>query len=289
MGKRKTIDSFFKKKDQVVDATELIVVIRASVPEQIPVHEDEPEFADPISTPHVENVETIEDESAISSVQDFIKGDPALRRQIWACPADKQDEIRKAYIQIGPYQPKKDVYPSSGENGHKRRFQHHWFGAFSWLEYSPIKDAAFCFPCFLFSKKPKGKCGSGGGGDSSARTWRFRPTTAMSQLCLDVVLPRKGKGERGSGRVHFGPVSRLHSVLWVQDYPSRCPAPYPLHHRLPFVFVHAGCTVLSTFQDSLLTVACQNHCYMRATRTVQISGSSGPGSQNSPLYYIVSN
>jgi hypothetical protein len=71
MGKRKTIDSFFKKKDQVVDATELIMVIRTCIPE------DEPELA-----ADVENVEIIEDESVVSSVQDFIKGDPALRRQI---------------------------------------------------------------------------------------------------------------------------------------------------------------------------------------------------------------
>ena len=108
----------------------------------------------------IENTVQIEDASNVCTVKDFIKGDPALRRQIWACPADKQDEIRKAYMQLGPHQPKKDVYPPSGEEGHKRRFQYHWFGAFSWLEYSPSKDAVFCFPCFLFSKKPKGKCGS---------------------------------------------------------------------------------------------------------------------------------
>ncbi|XP_073152649.1 uncharacterized protein [Henckelia pumila] len=34
-----------------------------------------------------------------------------------------------------------------------RRFQKCWFEQFSWLEYSPNKDAAFCFPCFLFQEK----------------------------------------------------------------------------------------------------------------------------------------
>ena len=142
MVKSKKIDSFFTKKDQVVavDSSHLIAVIPMCI------SQDEPELADPIPL--------------VSTVQDFIKADPALRRQIWACPADKQDEIRKAYMQLGPYQPKKDVYPTSGEEGHRRRFQYHWFVSFSWLEYSPTKDAAFCFPCFLFSKKPKGKCGS---------------------------------------------------------------------------------------------------------------------------------
>nr|KYP64740.1 Zinc finger MYM-type protein 1 [Cajanus cajan] len=47
-----------------------------------------------------------------------------------------------------------DLYPLSGLEDHPRRFQAHWFRMFSWLEYSPEKDAAYCFPCFLFSKKP---------------------------------------------------------------------------------------------------------------------------------------
>jgi hypothetical protein len=28
------------------------------------------------------------------------------------------------------------------------------------LEYSPHTNCAYCLPCFLFSKKPVGKCGS---------------------------------------------------------------------------------------------------------------------------------
>jgi hypothetical protein len=108
-----------------------------------PVSQDEPELANPIPTDHVENADQIEDASVVSAVKDFVKVDPALRCQIWACPADKQDEIRKAYMQLGPYQPKKDVYRSSGEGSRKRRFQYHWFAAFSWLEYSPTKYAAF--------------------------------------------------------------------------------------------------------------------------------------------------
>jgi len=27
----------------------------------------------------------------------------------------------------------------------------------SWLEYSPLKDAAYRLPCYLFSKKPSGR------------------------------------------------------------------------------------------------------------------------------------
>jgi hypothetical protein len=51
----------------------------------------------------------------------------------------------------------KAEYPSSEGN---RRFQYHWFKKFSWLKYSPTNDAAYCFYCFIFSKKPVSKCGS---------------------------------------------------------------------------------------------------------------------------------
>ncbi|KAH9751762.1 TTF-type domain-containing protein [Citrus sinensis] len=36
----------------------------------------------------------------------------------------------------------------------ERRFHYHWFKKFPWLEYSEIKDSAFCFPCFLFDELP---------------------------------------------------------------------------------------------------------------------------------------
>jgi hypothetical protein len=58
-------------------------------------------LANPIRTTRQENAAQPEDASIGSENKDFIKGNPSLRRQIWACPADKQDEIRKAYIHRG--------------------------------------------------------------------------------------------------------------------------------------------------------------------------------------------
>lgn len=43
---------------------------------------------------------------------------------------------------------------------HRRRFQYSWFKDFEWLEFSPYTKRAYCFHCFLFSRKPIGKCGS---------------------------------------------------------------------------------------------------------------------------------
>ena len=53
---------------------------------------------------------------------------------------------------VGPYQPRLSKYPKFGPEKHPRRFQSSWFNSFpSWLEYSPVKDAAFCPPCYLFN------------------------------------------------------------------------------------------------------------------------------------------
>jgi hypothetical protein len=84
---------------------------------------------------------------------DALIHDPGKRPQIWDYCVNQQDEIRRAYMMFGPYQFLMDVYPLSGQEAHPRRFQAHWYKAFPWLEYSPEEDAAFCFPCYLFSKK----------------------------------------------------------------------------------------------------------------------------------------
>ena len=66
------------------------------------------------------------------------------------------------YISKGAYQPilKPDEYEFTGTGAGRRRFQSDWFTNHFWLEYSPLKNRAYCLPCFLFSKKPIGKCGS---------------------------------------------------------------------------------------------------------------------------------
>ncbi|XP_024316455.1 zinc finger MYM-type protein 1-like isoform X2 [Brachypodium distachyon] len=45
-------------------------------------------------------------------------------------------------------------------NEHRRRFQYSYFTNFPWLEYSLVKHHAYCLPCFLFTRKPNGRCGS---------------------------------------------------------------------------------------------------------------------------------
>ncbi|CAA0808854.1 Unknown protein, partial [Striga hermonthica] len=84
-----------------------------------------------------------------------LERDPGLRMPISSYPVEKIDEVRRTYVNYGPYQYIGE-YPSSGSGKHSRCFQASWFKIFpSWLEYSPTSDAAFCLPCYLFNKPGK--------------------------------------------------------------------------------------------------------------------------------------
>ncbi|XP_034897677.1 uncharacterized protein [Populus alba] len=54
---------------------------------------------------------------------------------------------------ISKCQPKLAEYPRTESGRQYRRFQYTWFDQFPWLEYSPSKDAIFCFSCFIFENK----------------------------------------------------------------------------------------------------------------------------------------
>ncbi|XP_016195592.1 zinc finger MYM-type protein 1-like [Arachis ipaensis] len=91
---------------------------------------------------------------------------------IWKFPPNKRDEIRQAYIKVGPNQPILDNYPFSSDKSH-RRFQASWFKLFpSWLEYSIEDDAIYCFPCFLFAKEPSINTGSNAFIENGFRNWK---------------------------------------------------------------------------------------------------------------------
>ncbi|XP_071726894.1 uncharacterized protein [Rutidosis leptorrhynchoides] len=93
---------------------------------------------------------------------DSLVRDPGLRPSFMDYPINQHDEIRRAYIKHGPYQLRKSKYPqsSSGSGSGNRSFQEAWFRKFWWLEYSEKTDAAYCFPRYLFNKKPIGRAGS---------------------------------------------------------------------------------------------------------------------------------
>ncbi|CAH9058809.1 unnamed protein product [Cuscuta europaea] len=79
-----------------------------------------------------------------------IERDPGKRKQIHEYHVNIRDEVKRAYLNVGPYQPRMEAYPFKKIGAQKRSFQKHWFDKFNWLEYSPVTDKAYCFFCFLF-------------------------------------------------------------------------------------------------------------------------------------------
>ncbi|XP_059446498.1 uncharacterized protein LOC132178053 [Corylus avellana] len=137
MEKSNTILDFFKRKN--AQTSNVNIGDTSSLASDIPISEN--------SSKRLRRVDG--NEFNISSLE----FDPGLRRQIWEYDVNHRDEIRRAYINAGPYRPSISNYPKSEKESHLRSFQPSWYNLFpSWLEYSREKDAAFCLPCFLFNK-----------------------------------------------------------------------------------------------------------------------------------------
>ena len=92
MSKRKTIDTFFKKKDISNSKIRTHVVVETNVDTSML-----DEHPDPSKCSRIQSEE--------------IDRDPGSRKQICRFLINKQDEIRRAYLKEGPYQPKNIDYP----------------------------------------------------------------------------------------------------------------------------------------------------------------------------------
>ncbi|GKC19971.1 zinc finger MYM-type protein 1-like protein [Tanacetum coccineum] len=140
MSKKRTIDSFYKRIEDVVDDSEIQT--------QTQTEPQTPKQAQP------------QTETQTIGLFRFLIRDPGVRPLISSYPSNFQDEIRRTYITLGPYRLIKSHYPLSPCGRQKRSFQATWFKRFWWLEYSDKTDSAFCFPCYLFGRKPIGRVGS---------------------------------------------------------------------------------------------------------------------------------
>ncbi|XP_021826322.1 zinc finger MYM-type protein 1-like [Prunus avium] len=89
-------------------------------------------------------------QSELDGVLANLQADPGLRTRMIDYDSNIRDEIRRAYLQKGPCQPRGHNFPQSSISGINRRFIPKWFDEFDWLEYSIFKDAAFCLYCYLF-------------------------------------------------------------------------------------------------------------------------------------------
>src|SRR4051812_32729761 len=112
-----------------------------------------------IDRENIENVNIVQPEAELEPppsnvVNEFnpneIVRDPSCRKQINEYAPDIQDQVRRAYILKGPMQPDLPTFPRTKFGSVSRAFSKSWYKNYTWLEYSEIKDAAYCFYCFLF-------------------------------------------------------------------------------------------------------------------------------------------
>ena len=103
MSKRKTIDAFFKKKDVSNSEIRTPVAVETNVNISMPNEH-------PSKCPKLQSEE--------------IDRDPGTRKKICEFPINKQDEIRRAYLIEGSYQPENIVYPYNDDT-HRLDFNLH--------------------------------------------------------------------------------------------------------------------------------------------------------------------
>ena len=83
--------------------------------------------------------------------------DPGVRRPIESYGTPEiRDKMLWAYLSRGRIRLIGHNYPKSQFGADWRPFRAAWYDTYDWLEYSVEKDAAFCFPCFLFKSSSNG-------------------------------------------------------------------------------------------------------------------------------------
>ena len=100
MSKRKTIDAFLKKKDVSNSKFRMPVAVEINCNTSMP-------------NEHPSKCSRIQSEE--------INRDPRSRKQICKFPINKQNEIRRAYLKEGPYQPKYIDCPYNDDNHCRRK------------------------------------------------------------------------------------------------------------------------------------------------------------------------
>ncbi|KAM1336591.1 hypothetical protein ACFX2H_040527 [Malus domestica] len=152
----------------------------------------------PGSPPPPSSIPSSAQQSEITELDEILANlpaDPGLRRRMLDYPLNCREAIRRYYLQKEPCQPKSHIMPRKASDN--RCFITGWFDNFKWLEYSIVKDAAFCRYCYLF------KCDFDKAGGSGSDVFTTKGFTNW----------RKGPE---NFRVHEGGVGSLHNKAMQQ-------------------------------------------------------------------------
>ncbi|XP_016164910.1 zinc finger MYM-type protein 1-like [Arachis ipaensis] len=151
-----------------------------------------------------------------------LAADPGQRPKISNYDPNDKDEVRRAYLQKDPCQPREHDFPQTYFGTSLRRFNADWFDEFgNWLEYSISKDAVFCLCCYLM--KPDGASGDAfvkedfsnwkkkerlqthiGNHDSAHNQARRKCEALMKQKQhIEVVFPKHSDQAKRDYRTHL--------------------------------------------------------------------------------------
>ncbi|XP_074324678.1 uncharacterized protein LOC141661566 [Apium graveolens] len=124
-----------------------------------------------------------------------IVSDTAKRKPIKEYEPTIRDDVRRRYVQMGPYKPTSHIFPSTKYGDRQRSFQASWLNNWDWLEYSSSEDAAFCFWCYLFGDK---RAGDQAFAKKGFRNWKKALSKFRDHIGLD------GSVHKNAQTLYFG-------------------------------------------------------------------------------------
>jgi len=129
------------------------------------------------------------------NVDYFLEHDPGKQSVV------KLSSQRKYLLSLGPHQPKLAKFPKKLDitPGKQCRFSSLWYNEYPHLEYSIIKDAAFCFICTLFPNGPN----------------KNFSDPAWSEIVVRAWHKMKGKGIKKPGKLHQHFTSNAHKSALI--------------------------------------------------------------------------
>ncbi|XP_023771138.1 uncharacterized protein LOC111919777 [Lactuca sativa] len=162
MGKMKTLDYFYKRK---ADDKETNHESEESKHHKVSTSEPQPQETEnqqengpqPQENDKQQENEPLPQEKENPNEVDLknLERDLAKRKQMWDYPVNLREQVRRAYLNLGPFQIHLKEYQAKGSTKHPRRFKYSWFNIFpNWLEYSSTTHASYCFICYIFNDKP---------------------------------------------------------------------------------------------------------------------------------------
>ncbi|CAN6712516.1 unnamed protein product [Malus baccata var. baccata] len=169
--------------------------------------------------------------------------DPGLRRPILSYHPNVRDQVRRAYLQNKPCQPKTHAFPYTNFGTKPRRFNPAWFTQFpNWLEYSTSQDAAYCLCCYLFKPdigdqsggdtfvgvgfknwkcKKKLEIHVGGPNSSHNNAWRNCEALLNQKQHIETVISKQTDQDRIDYRTRLGASVGVSRILLQQGLPFR--------------------------------------------------------------------